>query len=164
VPGRYAPSNRVGYAAPLLVPTGRRLPRRIAPDAAGLHRVVCVARDEVQVEVEDVLPGPAAAVLPQVHAERAELVLRDSGEQVCGGHDGRRFVAVGIPDVAPVLSRNHEQVPPRRGRLAEEGDDRVVGVDDLLLPPAGDDLAEGAVAVAARQVSLRRPGRRGTVR
>jgi hypothetical protein len=43
-----------------------------------------------------------------------------------------------------MLARYDEEVAPGRGRLAEEGDDGVVRVDDLLAAAARHDIAEAA--------------------
>jgi len=80
----------------------------------------------VQVEVEDVLSRSASGVLSQIHSDGSELVSYDPGKEPSSRHGRGRFLRFDGPDISPVFARNDQEMAPRGGRLAEEGDGRVI--------------------------------------
>jgi hypothetical protein len=59
-------------------------------------------------------------------------------------HGRGGLVRLDAPDVLPVRARHNQRVAPRCRWLAEEGEEHVVRIDDLLLGSPRRDLAERA--------------------
>src|SRR3954471_16182405 len=131
----------------------RRHPRE--PQGVGV-----VARDDVDVEVEDGLPGRSSARVQEVHAVRVEPLLRAPRELL--GHPRARLEILGrdLEQVRAVLARDDEQMPLRGGGDVHEGDGALVLVHARGWDLARDDLAEQAIRVShGRRVSARPSGR-----
>ena len=109
-----------------------------------------MARHDVQVRVEDVLPGRAAVRLQDGHPGGREAVAQQVGDAVGGHRERRRCVLVHREGVGDVRARDDQRVAARGRRdVAESEADGV-----LVHPPrrcrAGDDRAEHAVVHVPR--------------
>src|SRR3954468_17945104 len=70
-----------------------------------LERIVVVAGDHVDVQVEDRLPGRAAVRLQEVHAVAVERVAHLGREALSRDRDVRELVVLDLEDVGRVLAR-----------------------------------------------------------
>jgi hypothetical protein len=132
---------------------GRELGKRsFADEFAGLtgqaQRVVLVARDHVDVEVEDRLPGRRPPAVHEVHAVGAEALARAAGESLRRRHHGREVVLGDLAEVGGVAARDDEGVAAGRRVDVHERDRALVVGDDRPGQLARDDLAEDAVGIA----------------
>ena len=140
------PGAEAGHARSASAASSSRSPPSPG-DPGQSHRVVGVARDHVQVEVEHGLPGDRAARVDQVDAVGAERLGHALRQPLGRLNDGGELVGRDLEQVARVLLGDHERVAVRARVDVHEGDRPVVLVD---LPDgqfAGDDLAEDAVGV-----------------
>ena len=112
------------------------------------QRVVAVARDHVDVEVEDRLPRGGAAGVQEVHAVGAERVLGARGEALGGGGARRQVLVADRQQVGRVLARDDERVAAGGRVDVHEGDGALVLGHDRRGQLPGDDLAEQAVGIA----------------
>src|SRR4051812_35771042 len=104
------------------------------------QRVALVARDHVQVEVQDGLPRLLAARVEQVHAVGVQALRDPRGHDLRRPGAGREVLRVDHEQVLRVLAWDHEQVPAGAGVDVHEGDRAVVLVDPRGRDLAGDDL------------------------
>ena len=134
-------------------------------DPRQLQGIVLVARDHVDVEVEDGLPGGDPAGVDQVEAVRRRASPRIRAARRCAATSsapGRRARSRSGPRL---WSRGITSAWPGVAGLMSMKRDRVlVGVDDRGGRLAGDDRAEDAVGVAASEAPLRIRGRRTRAR
>src|SRR4051795_9907578 len=110
-----------------------------------LQRVVLVARDHVDVEVEDRLPGGALGRVEQVDAVRLEAVAGADGQTLGRGHHLAERLVVDLVQVLVVLARNDQRVTPGPRVDVHERDRVLVLVDDRRGRVTRDDRAENAV-------------------
>ena len=104
-----------------------------------------VARQHVQVRVEDLLPGDLAVGKEEVHAlGQPELELGGGDPAAETHHLGGVFV-VEVAEPDGVVPGDHQRVALGEGEQVEEGDRPLLGGDDRGLGLAGDDRAEDAV-------------------
>jgi hypothetical protein len=109
-----------------------------------------MSRDDVQMEVRNVLTGSIARVLPEADPVRTD---RDSeGMRQTFGSRGHfnQLRLPDSPDIFNVPTRDDYDVSPHGRRLAQERDNAVVAKDDLLVAVASDDFAECARSRHAR--------------
>src|SRR5215218_5424369 len=109
-----------------------------------LERVVLVAGDHMDVEVEDRLPGGGPERVQQVHAVGAEP-LSHARSEAPGCRGGARQVLFGhLEQVLRVGAGDHERVPACPWVDVHERERLLVLLDDLGRELTGDDLAEDA--------------------
>src|SRR5208282_5627582 len=119
-----------------------------------------VARDDVEVDVEDHLAGPRSRV-------QGEVVVRGEAfgapAELVQGSDERHLVVPGeVREARSVPLRDHEQMTPRERKDVQEGERRGVLVDDVGGGPPLHDVAENAAPSSfARCVGHRPPRFRG---
>lgn len=102
--------------------------------------------DQVDVQMEDVLPARGPVRLEQRHAVRAQDTVEDRGHTVGRTHHRCRVVLGDRPDVRRVVSGDDEGVALHDRGVVEEGDGPLVLEEDLRVQPAkraGADLAGG---------------------
>src|SRR5262245_16820581 len=121
--------------------------------------VVEVARDHVQVEVEDRLPSGGLAGVQEVDAVAAELVAHAERQPFRGGDRALEILVGRVVEVARVVARDHERVPARPWVDVHERDRVLVLLDDLRRQLAGGDLAEDAVFVRHGRAAYSQPAR-----
>src|SRR5918999_4296256 len=109
------------------------------------ERIVVVARDHVQVEVEDRLPGRLLAGVQDVDPVAAERVPHALGQPLGGRHGAGQVLLPDLVQVARVRPRDQQRVPASPRVDVHEGDRVLVLLDDLGRPLAGRDGAEDAV-------------------
>jgi hypothetical protein len=120
----------------------RRLPGRTAPP--WLDRVVFIARDQVEVIVEDILACRVTRDLVKPHSRwlkrRPDRFRNPAGDD----DDGREAIVAHLPEIAAMRSRDDECVPGRSRRCVQEGNDGIVAVEDACGQVAGGYLAKDA--------------------
>src|SRR5215212_4424984 len=123
------------------------------------QRVVLVARDHVQMQVEDGLPRRLLARVEQVDAVAAERVAHPQGQPLRGGDRVSEVLLRRLVEVPRVVARDHERMPSRPRVDVHEGDRVLVLLDHLGRQLAGHDLAEDAVVVWHGRAAYSQPAR-----
>src|SRR5919106_2363168 len=126
------------------------LPRRLRPRREP-QAVSAPAREDVDVEVENLLVGGRLGAVEQVDALAFEALTHPSGEPLGRQVRGVQVVVVDLVEVARVAPRHDERMPPRPGQDVEERDRVLVLVHHVRWLLAGDDRAEDAVVGHGRQ-------------
>ena len=121
-----------------------------AGDPRQLQRIVLVAGDDVDVEVEDGLPGGGPGRVEEVEAVGLQRGLHSLGDPLGGDGAVAEVVGVDLQQVGGVPARDHQRVPARRRIDVHQRHRVLVGVDDLGGQIAGDDRAEDAVGARYR--------------
>src|SRR5215204_1534662 len=130
----------------------------------GLHRlagqakwVVLVARDHVDVEVEDGLPRRGLGRDEQIDPVGPEVVAHPGGQPLGGAHHPAQALVGDVVDVAGVLLGNHQCVPAGPRIDVHERQRVLVLVELLRRQLAGSDPAEEAVVVGHGAGSVAAP-------
>src|SRR5262245_50849581 len=113
------------------------VPRRGNPGQ--LERIVLVPGHDVDVEVEDRLPGGGAAGVDQVDPVRGEDVLHQLRQPLRREDRGGEVLIADLHQIARVLTGNNQRVPGRGWVDVHEGDRALVRVDRLARDRPGDD-------------------------
>src|SRR5690242_9424236 len=115
-------SKRTSWSATQLGRDPRQLVRARLLGAGGeLERIVHVARDRVDVEVEDRLPRGGPARVEQVHAVAAELLLLHAREALSAGGGGGEVCFRDLEVICRVVARDHQRMAPRPRIDVHEG-------------------------------------------
>ena len=120
------------------------------------QRIAVVARDHVDVEVEDRLPGGRAARVEQVDAVGTEALGGRPRQPLRRGDGGGEVLGIDLEQVGRVPAGDDEGVAAGGGVDVHEGHGPLVLVHALGRDLAGDDLAEQAVGISVahgRQLS-----------
>src|SRR5450759_2072382 len=126
-----------------------RIARRRDPGKA--QRVVLVARNHVDVEVEDALPGHLPAGVHEIHPVGSQTLVGASCEPLGGDRHGLQVLRLDAQEVGRVRAWYHERMPAVGGVDVHEGDRPLVFVDDRRGNLIREDLAEEAIRVGHRR-------------
>ena len=122
------------------------------------------ARDEVQVEVEDALPGRLLVVLQQGQAVRVERRLERPAQPGCDREQVGRDLLGQLVEVGEVPARDEQHMARLQRADRPEGHAPVVLPDERRLARPGDDLAEDALGIELRPLALSQERPRGSTR
>ena len=109
-----------------------------------------VAGDEVEVDVEDGLPGDFAIELEEGKAIAVEAVFEEGGHALDGGHHAGELFGGQVEEVGRVELGDDEGVAAAEGINVQEGVGVLILKDLVGGDFAADDFAEDAVAIGGR--------------
>src|SRR4051794_15458314 len=110
-----------------------------------LQRIILVSGHDVDVEMEDRLPGRRPAGVDQVDPIGAEGLLHAPCKTLRGQQGRRQVIRSDLEQVRRVGPRDDERIPRRRRVDVHEGDGALVGVDRLTRDRARHDATEETV-------------------
>ena len=107
--------------------------------------LVAIARNHMQVKMEDRLPCVGATAVEQVDAVGAEVGEHDLGDPLSSQNGSREVVGRDLDEIGAVSLRNHQQMAVRARIDVHEGE-RCLILDHLRAPnPPSSNPAEHAL-------------------